>query len=130
MPPETRTCACGCLTQFVTTHPHRRYLNRQHWPRKGSHYTADEKRARAALFATLPNGAPCHWCGQPMTNEQRAAGQLISGHVIDKVLGGADLGLRYEHKTCGYGAGGRLGRRRDRQRRARGAAVVRTSRRW
>lgn len=64
---------------------------------------------RRTLFATSPGGAPCPWCGNPMTDAHKAAGRLVSGHVVDRALGGVNQGLRYEHKTCGLRAGAHLG---------------------
>ncbi len=90
---------------FVTTHPHKRYVNPLHRPRKGSHYTAEERPQRKVLQANRPNGQPCPRCGYPMLPGQR----LDTGHVIDKVMGGANLGLRWEHARCGRSAGATVG---------------------
>lgn len=105
---------------FQTTHPHQVYAHASHRPKKGGHYTAAEKRQRKLMLQHPPNGEPCPRCGHPMLPGQR----LDTGHVVDKVLHGADLGLRWEHTTCGRSAGATLGNR------LRAVVHVRTSRAW
>lgn len=114
MPPEVRVCACGCGHPFRTTHPHKWYAHSSHRPKKAPHYTADERRIRAQLQRNPPSGDPCPRCGNPMTLDQWQRGQLDTGHVVDRALGGANMGLRWEHSRCGRSAGATMGNQRRR----------------
>lgn len=123
-----RSCACGCGHTFTPRNPSHRYAHPTHAPRRQQHpgRGATYRRARAQLFATPPDGAPCPRCGHPMSNQQWATGQLQAGHVHDLALHPhAPLLLRYEHGRCNQSAGATLG---NRLRTA--VTATRTSRDW
>lgn len=120
-PPEQRACACGCGHTFTTRNPAHRYAHPTHRPPKAPHYTPAELRQRAQLLAHPPCGQPCPRCGQPMHPHQR----LDTGHIIDRALGGAGMGFRWEHAHCGRSAGATLGNRLRL-----GLGTTRTTRDW
>lgn len=126
--PSVRYCACPCRQPFTTSNPAKRYLHASHRPPRQAHYTNAEHKQRRALLAHPPNGEPCPRCGFPMTREQFLTGKLHTGHVVDRVLGGAGLGFRFEHNSCGFGAGATLGNHL-RKAQAKVRATV-TSREW
>ena len=105
-PPE-RLCACGCGTPFRCKGPAHRYCLPSHRPPRRPHYTAAELQQRTILLAHPPQGDPCPRCHQPMWPDQK----LDTGHIVDRALGGTNMGLRWEHSVCGRSAGATMGNR-------------------
>lgn len=63
------------------------------------------QQARKRALATLRDGTPCGYCGQPMYRTQN----LQYDHVIPRALGGTNGPRRLVHQLCNLRAGQRLG---------------------
>lgn len=93
-------------------------------------YDARHRRARARLLAQFTEGQPCARCGHAMYSWQ----PLDADHVATPRVLGDSPPDALSHARCNRAHGGRLGRARDRARRAGMVQAqvqhTRTSRMW